>query len=47
MGLYSKFTDGSQFSEEKKFVILLHGLEVTAIFVLQENSWAFLKYPVA
>ena len=47
MVLYSTFTDGSQFSGDKKtFEITFHGLQVTTTFVMQENSGVFFKRPV-
>ena len=47
MVLYSKFTDGFQFSGEKKrFVNPLNVSQVTAILVIQEDSCGFFKNPV-
>ena len=34
------------FQEKKRFVNLLHGLKVTAIFVILENSGVLFKHPV-
>ena len=42
MVMYSKFTKGSQFLGEKKQIVNpLHGLQVAAILVIQENSGVF------
>ena len=44
---YLKFTCGSQFSGEKKqFVNPLHGVKVTTIPLIQENSCVVFKHTV-